>query len=104
MLVDEDGVSRSCRGVQELGGGLEGGGGEHFLDVQVAVGVPGGADRQVAEAIAVDAEAFRRDIETFVAADAVADFSRADHDMALAWIARTCGVPLATDRLLEILQ
>ena len=49
-------------------------------------------------------EAFQRDIETFVAADAVADFSRADHDMALAWIARTCGVPLATDRLLEILQ
>ena len=49
-------------------------------------------------------EAFQRDIETFIAADAVADFSRADHDMALAWIARTCGVPLATDRLLEILQ
>ena len=49
-------------------------------------------------------EAFQRDIETFVAADAVADFSRADHDMALHWIARTCGVPLTTDRLLEMLQ
>lgn len=49
-------------------------------------------------------EAFQRDIETFIAADAVADFSRTDHDMALAWIARTCGVPMTTDRLLEILQ
>lgn len=49
-------------------------------------------------------EAFQRDIETFIAADAVADFSRADHDMALAWIARTCGVPLATETILETLQ
>lgn len=49
-------------------------------------------------------EAFQRDIETFVVADAVADFSRADHDIALHWIARTCGVPLTTDRLLEMLQ
>lgn len=48
-------------------------------------------------------EAFQRDIETFVVADAVADFSRADHDLALHWIARTCGVPLTTDRLLELL-
>ena len=48
-------------------------------------------------------EAFQRDIETFVAADAVADFSRADHDLALHWIARTCGVPMTTDRLLELL-
>ena len=50
----------------------------------------------------VDAKASKRLSE--IAADAVADFSRADHDMALAWIARTCGAPLATDRLLEILQ
>ena len=46
-------------------------------------------------------EAFQRDIEAFIAADAVADFSRADHDQALHWIARTCGVPLTTDHLLE---
>jgi len=46
-------------------------------------------------------EAFQRDIETFIAADAVADFSRADHDQALHWIARTCGVPMTTDQLLE---
>lgn len=49
-------------------------------------------------------EAFQRDIETFVAADALADFSRDDHDMALRWIARTCGVALTTDRLLELLS
>ncbi|MGO1718964.1 MAG: isochorismatase family protein, partial [Luteimonas sp.] len=49
-------------------------------------------------------EAFQRDIETFIAADAVADFSRADHDTSLAWIARTCGVPLATETILETLQ
>ena len=48
-------------------------------------------------------EAFQRDIEAFIAADAVADFSRADHDQALHWIARTCGVPLTTDQLLEVL-
>ena len=49
------------------------------------------------------AEAFQRDIESFIAADAVADFSRADHDLALHWIARTCGVPMTTDHLLETL-
>ncbi len=48
-------------------------------------------------------EAFQRDIEAFIAADAVADFSRADHDQALHWIARTCGVPMTTDQLLEVL-
>jgi bifunctional isochorismate lyase/aryl carrier protein len=47
------------------------------------------------------AEAFQRDIEAFIAADAVADFSRDDHDHALCWIARTCGVPMTTDQLLE---
>lgn len=49
------------------------------------------------------AEAFQRDIEAFIAADAVADFSREDHDQALRWIARTCGVPMTTDQLLETL-
>jgi len=52
---------------------------------------------------ATAAEAFQRDIETFIAADAVADFSREDHDMALHWIARTCGVPMSTHDLLEAL-
>lgn len=49
------------------------------------------------------AEAFQRDIEAFIAADAVADFSRADHDQALHWIARTSGVPMTTEQLLEVL-
>ncbi|MCC7633949.1 isochorismatase family protein [Stenotrophomonas rhizophila] len=49
------------------------------------------------------AEGFQRDIESFIAADAVADFSRADHDLALHWIARTCGVPMTTGQLLEAL-
>lgn len=49
------------------------------------------------------AEAFQRDIEAFIAADAVADFSRADHDQALHWIARTSGVPMTTEQLLEAL-
>ncbi|WP_277810074.1 isochorismatase family protein [Chromohalobacter canadensis] len=49
-------------------------------------------------------EAFQRDFEPFVAADALADFSRVDHDQALHWIARTCGVPMTTQQLLETLQ
>ncbi|MGA6181147.1 isochorismatase family protein [Stenotrophomonas sp. NPDC077421] len=48
-------------------------------------------------------EAFQHDIEAFIAADAVADFSRDDHDMAMRWIARTCGVPMTTVQLLEAL-
>lgn len=47
------------------------------------------------------AEAFQLDIEPFIIADATADFSREDHMAALRWIARTCGVPLTTDQLLE---
>lgn len=47
------------------------------------------------------AEAFQLDIEPFIIADATADFSRDDHLYALRWIARTCGVPLTTDQLLE---
>lgn len=49
------------------------------------------------------AEAFQLDIEPFMAADAVADFSREDHMSALHWVARTCGVPMTTEQLLEAL-
>ncbi|MFH5775338.1 isochorismatase family protein [Paracoccus broussonetiae] len=46
--------------------------------------------------LATAAEAFQLDIETFPVADAQADFSRDKHDMAMAWIAATCGVPMLT--------
>lgn len=41
-------------------------------------------------------EAFMRDVQPFVVADAVADFDRPRHDGALAWVAGTCGVVLST--------
>jgi len=50
------------------------------------------------------AEAFQRDIEPFMAADAVADFSREKHLMAVNYVAATCAVPLPTEALLEALR
>ncbi|SFT01348.1 isochorismatase family protein [Saccharopolyspora flava] len=38
------------------------------------------------------AEAFQQEVQAFFVADAVADFSRADHDMAVSYAARNCGV------------
>jgi bifunctional isochorismate lyase/aryl carrier protein len=49
------------------------------------------------------ADAFMRDVEPFMAADALADFSRARHDMALAHCAAVCGVPRSTEQLLAAL-
>lgn len=49
------------------------------------------------------ADAFMRDIEPFMAADALADFSRAKHDLALSYVAEVCGVPLTTAQILELL-
>lgn len=40
------------------------------------------------------AEAFQHDIQPFAVTDAQADFDRAQHDMAMAWVAATCGVVL----------
>lgn len=48
-------------------------------------------------------EAFQRDMETFFAADALADFSRDKHDLALEWVAGRCGVPVTTDDLVAAL-
>jgi bifunctional isochorismate lyase/aryl carrier protein len=41
-----------------------------------------------------------RDIEPFFAADALADFSRAQHDMAVRYVADCCGVPMTTGQLI----
>lgn len=49
------------------------------------------------------AESFMRDIEPFVVGDAIADFSREKHDMALSYVAERCAVPVTTARLLESL-
>ncbi|RII14756.1 Isochorismatase [Streptomyces sp. YIM 130001] len=46
-------------------------------------------------------DAWMRDIQAFVVADAVADFSRADHDMALTWAAGRCAVVTTTDALFK---
>jgi bifunctional isochorismate lyase/aryl carrier protein len=49
------------------------------------------------------AEAFQRDIEAFFCVDATADFSRQQHDMAVSWVAGSCGVPMTAGQLMEAL-
>jgi bifunctional isochorismate lyase/aryl carrier protein len=51
--------------------------------------------------MATAVEAFQRDIEAFFVADALADYSREKHDMALQWVAATCGVPLMTAQVTQ---
>lgn len=46
-------------------------------------------------------DAWMRDVQAFVVADAVADFSRDDHDMALRWSAGRCAVVTTTDTLFK---
>ncbi len=46
-------------------------------------------------------DAWMRDIQAFLVADAVADFSAEDHAMALRWAAAKCAVVTTTDRVLE---
>ncbi|WP_424890303.1 isochorismatase family protein [Streptomyces sp. XH2] len=46
-------------------------------------------------------DAWMRDIQPFLVADAVADFSAEDHAMALRWAAAKCAVVTTTDRLFE---
>ncbi|MEW2131533.1 isochorismatase family protein [Streptomyces sp. NPDC005435] len=45
------------------------------------------------------ADAWMQDLEPFVAADAVADRTAADHAMAVRWLAATCAVVVDTDAL-----
>ncbi|MFH8799254.1 isochorismatase family protein [Streptomyces sp. NPDC017936] len=47
------------------------------------------------------ADAWMRDVRAFVVGDAVADFSRDDHDLALRWAAGRCAVVTTTDALLQ---
>lgn len=49
--------------------------------------------------LATAVEAFTNDIETFLVADAVADFSPSDHRMAVDYAARRCAVVLSTDEV-----
>ncbi|MEV7777125.1 isochorismatase family protein [Kitasatospora sp. NPDC088351] len=46
-------------------------------------------------------DAWMRDIQAFVVADAVADFSEAEHRAALSWVAGRCGLVTTTDAVLE---
>ncbi|GAA2118708.1 hypothetical protein GCM10009759_66200 [Kitasatospora saccharophila] len=50
------------------------------------------------------ADAWQRDLQAFVVADAVADFSAEQHHEALRWTAGKCGVVLETARVLERLS
>lgn len=49
-------------------------------------------------------EAFMHDVQPFLVADAVADFSREHHRMTLIYVAERCGVVTTTRRLLEVLK
>lgn len=50
------------------------------------------------------AEAFQRDIEPFMVADALGDFSRETHMDALKWAASTCAIVLSARQVLERLK
>ncbi len=50
------------------------------------------------------ADAFMRDVQPFFVVDAVADFSRERHDMAVRYAAERCAVPLTTAELIELWQ
>nr|WP_315429884.1 isochorismatase family protein [uncultured Albidiferax sp.] len=49
-------------------------------------------------------EAFMGDIQPFFVADALADFSAHEHDMALRYVAQRCGLTILTKDLVERLQ
>ncbi|WP_269813878.1 isochorismatase family protein [Rhodoferax ferrireducens] len=49
-------------------------------------------------------EAFMSDIQAFFVADALADFSAQEHDMALRYVSQRCGLTILTKTLVESLQ
>jgi len=49
------------------------------------------------------ADAFMYDVQPFLVADAVADFSRERHDLALRFVAERCAVPLMTAQAVDAL-
>ncbi|MER1967916.1 isochorismatase family protein [Castellaniella sp. GW247-6E4] len=49
-------------------------------------------------------EAFMQDVQPFLALDACADFSLADHQMAIAHVSRCCGMSLTTREICEALS
>lgn len=50
------------------------------------------------------ADAFMSDVQPFFVADAVADFSRERHDLAVTFVAERCGVAMMTAQVLAALQ
>lgn len=54
--------------------------------------------------LATAVDAFSQGFQPFVAFDAIADFSRQDHETALRQVARTCGVVTSTRRVEEALR
>ncbi|HEY9314567.1 isochorismatase family protein [Williamsia sp.] len=50
------------------------------------------------------AEAFMTDIQPFFIADATADFSRDEHEMALGYVAKRCAVVTTTDDVTQIFR
>jgi bifunctional isochorismate lyase/aryl carrier protein len=54
--------------------------------------------------LATTFEAFTRDVQPFYVADAVADFSRAKHDMAVAIAAGCCARVLTTDEVVQAMK
>ncbi|MEV7230849.1 isochorismatase family protein [Polymorphospora sp. NPDC051019] len=51
--------------------------------------------------VATACDAFMRDVQPFVVADAVADFSRAEHETAMAYAAGRCAVVTTTDAIVN---